>query len=313
MKLQIEAYTRFLQADVHYSDRDNVGLEAILREIFPIKSYDGKITLTYIGYELGRPRYSPQECRQLRLTYGMPFKVRVRLEKEEPVEEEVYLGELPIMVGGGEFIINGAERVIVSQLHRSPGVDFSEELHTSEKRLHSCRIIPERGSWIELNVTKKDALAIRIDQSGKFSATCFLRAMAEEFSSNRAIVELFYKVDEVKLTGDKWVTKVKGKVSAEDIIDEASGEVLLECGDVITETFAQGLFTDKEKRQVGGKDRVLRVIPGVRDPLLLNTLREDLSKNHEDALIRIYQRLRPGEWDASALTANSTRRFRRPR
>jgi len=294
MKLQIESYTRFLQADVHYSDRDNVGLEAILREIFPIKSYDGKITLTYIGYELGRPRYSPQECRQLRLTYGMPFKVRVRLEKEEPVEEEVYLGELPIMVGGGEFIINGAERVIVSQLHRSPGVDFSEELHTSEKRLHSCRIIPERGSWIEMNVTKKDALAIRIDQSGKFSATCFLRAMAEEFSSNRAIVELFYKVDEVKLTGDKWVAKVKGKVSAEDIIDEASGDVLLECGDVITETFAQSLFTDKEKRQVGGKDRVLRVIPGVRDALLLNTLREDLSKNHEDALIRIYQRLRPG-------------------
>ncbi|HZN58547.1 MAG TPA: DNA-directed RNA polymerase subunit beta, partial [Planctomycetota bacterium] len=275
-------------------DRENVGLEAILREIFPIKSYDSKITLTYLGYELGRPRYSPEECRQLRLTYGMPFKIRVRLEKEEPIEEEVYLGELPIMVGGGEFIINGAERVIVSQLHRSPGVDFSEELHTSEKRLHSCRIIPERGSWIELNVTKKDALAIRIDQSGKFAATCFLRAMAEEFSSNRAIVELFYKVEEVKLTGEKWIAKVKGKVCAEDIIDDASGEVLLECGDVITETFAQALATDKEKRQVGGKDRMIRVIPEVRDPLILNTLREDNSKNHEDALIRIYQRLRPG-------------------
>ena len=294
MKLQIEAYESFLQADVHYSDRDNVGLEAILREIFPIKSYDGKITLTYIGYELGRPRYNPDECRQLRLTYGMPFKIRVRLEKEEPVEEEVYLGEIPIMVGGGEFIINGAERVIVSQLHRSPGVDFSEELHTSEKRLHSCRIIPERGSWIELNVTKKDALAIRIDQSGKFAASCFLRAMAEEFSSNRAIVELFYKVEEVKLTGDKWISKVKSKVCAEDIIDDASGEVLLECGDTITETFAQTLANDKEKRQVAGKDRVIRIIPEVRDPLILNTLKEDLSKNHEDALIRIYQRLRPG-------------------
>jgi len=294
MKLQIEAYERFLQADVHYSDRDNVGLEAILREIFPIKSYDGKITLTYIGYELGRPRYNPDECRQLRLTYGMPFKIRVRLEKEEPVEEEVYLGEIPIMVGGGEFIINGAERVIVSQLHRSPGVDFSEELHTSEKRLHSCRIIPERGSWIELNVTKKDALAIRIDQSGKFAASCFLRAMAEEFSSNRAVVELFYKVEEVKLTGDKWISKVKSKVCAEDIIDDATGEVLLECGDTITETFAQTLANDKEKRQVAGKDRVIRVIPEVRDPLILNTLKEDLSKNHEDALIRIYQRLRPG-------------------
>jgi DNA-directed RNA polymerase subunit beta len=295
MKFQVEAYERFLQGEVHYTDRDNVGLEAILREIFPIKSYDGKLSLIYLGYELGRPRYSPDECRQLRLTYGMPFKVRVRLEMgEEPIEEEVYLGEIPIMIGGGEFIINGAERVIVSQLHRSPGVDFSEEIHTSEKRLHSCRIIPERGSWIELNVTKKDSLSVRIDQSGKFAATCLLRAMAEEFSSNRAIIELFYKIEEVKLTGDKWLQRVKGKVLAEEIIDESTGEVLLDCGEVITETFAQTLFNDKEKRQVGGKERVIRIIPEVKDPLILNTLKEDLSKDHQDALIRIYQRLRPG-------------------
>src|SRR5206468_3584329 len=106
------------------------------------------------------------ECRKLRLTYGFPFKVRLRLVKPEPVEEDVYLGEIPVMLGGGEFIVNGAERVIVSQLHRSPGVDFSVEVHTGEKKLHSCWIIPERGSWIEINVTKKDALAIRIDQSG---------------------------------------------------------------------------------------------------------------------------------------------------
>ena len=294
MELQVKAYERFLQADAHYTDRDNYGLEAILREIFPIKSYDGKISLEYIGYELGRPRYSEEECRQLRLTFGMPFKIRLRLEKEESIEEEVYLGEIPIMIGGGEFIVNGAERVIVSQLHRSPGVDFSEELHTSEKRLHSCRIIPERGSWIELNVTKKDALSVRIDQSGKFAATCLLRAMAEEFSSNRALLELFYRVDEVKLTGDKWLKKVKGKVCAEDIVEEATGTVIVECGEVITETVAESLFTDKEKRQVGGKDRVVRIIPEVKDPLILNTLKEDLSKTHEDALIRIYQRLRPG-------------------
>jgi len=294
MQMQIEAYSRFLQADTHYTDRDNFGLEAILREIFPIKSYDGKISLEYVGYELGRPRYTEEECRQLRLTFGMPFKIRLRLEKEEPIEEEVYLGEVPIMIGGGEFIVNGAERVIVSQLHRSPGVDFSEELHTSEKRLHSCRIIPERGSWIELNVTKKDALSVRIDQSGKFAATCLLRAMAEEFSSNRSVLELFYKVEEVKLSGDKWVNKVKGKVCAEDIVEESTGAVIVECGEVITETVAEALFTDKEKRQVGGKDRIVRYIPEVRDPLILNTLKEDLSKSHEDALIRIYQRLRPG-------------------
>ena len=250
MRLQVEAYARFLQAEVHYSDREHVGLEAILREIFPIKSYDGTIALEYVGYELGRPRYSPEECRQLRLTYGMPFKIRVRLEKDEPIEEEVYLGELPIMIGGGEFIINGAERVIVSQLHRSPGVDFSEELHTSEKRLHCCRIIPERGSWIELNVTKKDILTIRIDQSGKFPATCFLRAMAEEFSSNSSLLALFYQVKNVRLSGDKWLDKVNGHVCADDIVDEASGDVLLECGDHQSELLGRaercGLLDDED-------------------------------------------------------------------
>ncbi len=295
MQLQIEAYDRFLQADVHYTDRENFGLEALLREIFPIKSYDGKISLTYLGYELGRPRYTMDECRQLRLTFGMPFKIRVLLEKgEERIEEEVYLGEIPTMIGGGEFIINGAERVIVSQLHRSPGVDFSEEIHTSDKRLHSCRIIPERGSWIEMNVTKKDSLTIRIDQSGKFSATCFLRAMSEDYSSNRAVLELFYKVDSVKCSGLAWIEKVKGKILAEDIVNESDSTVLLECGEVITETFCKELVADKAKLQVGGKDRTLRYLADVKDPLIVNTLLEDLSKNHEDALIRIYQRLRPG-------------------
>ncbi len=124
------------------------------------------ISLEYIKYELGKPRYDPDECRQLRLTYGRPFRVWLRLRKAEgePVEEEVYLGDMPIMIGGGEFIINGAERVVVRQLHRSPGVDFVVE-READKDLHSCRIIPERGCWIEINVTKKDTLGVRIDQS----------------------------------------------------------------------------------------------------------------------------------------------------
>ncbi|MHC4339120.1 MAG: DNA-directed RNA polymerase subunit beta, partial [Planctomycetota bacterium] len=169
--LQTRSYSEYLQADVPFSERADQGLEAIIREIFPIESYDGTMSLDYLGYELGASRYSADECRRLRLTYGSPFKIRVRLNKEEPIEEEVYLGEFPIMVGGGEFIINGTERVIVTQLHRSPGVDFSVETHTSDKKLHSCWIIPERGSWIELNVSKKDALQVRIDQSGKFPAS----------------------------------------------------------------------------------------------------------------------------------------------
>ena len=127
----------------------------MLREIFPIESYDKTLALEYVRYELGKPRYEPDECRQLRLTYGRPFRIWLRLNKEQPIEEEVYLGDMPIMLGGGEFIINGAERVVVSQLHRSPGVDFVSEMEAGERRLHSCRVIPERGSWIELNTTQE--------------------------------------------------------------------------------------------------------------------------------------------------------------
>src|SRR5208282_3675530 len=116
-----------------------------------------------------------------------------KLTKEQPVEEEVYLGDIPIMLGGGEFIINGAERVVVNQLHRSPGVDFVAEVEGGDRRLHSCRIIPERGSWIELNVTRKESLAVRIDQSGKFSAVTLLRAMDPKYSDNAAIFRQFYE------------------------------------------------------------------------------------------------------------------------
>ena len=178
MELQTASYERFLQIDVPEEERENIGLEAILREIFPIESYEGRNKLEYLGYELGRPRYSSDECRMLRLTYGMPFKIRVRLVRgEEEIEETVYLGEIPKMIGGGEFIVNGVERVIVNQLHRSPGVDFSEALVAGEMRLHKSRVIPERGSWIELEVTRKKTMRIRIDQSGKFSAMTLLRAM----------------------------------------------------------------------------------------------------------------------------------------
>src|SRR5262245_36045943 len=193
VEMQTKSYRDFLQPDAPSARRKNEGLEALLREVFPIYSYDKSLCLEYISYELGRPRYTPEECRKLRITYGHPFKIRVRLVKPEPVEEEIYLGEIPIMIGGGEFIINGSERVTVSQLHRSPGVDFSVEIHTGEKRLHSCWIIPERGSWIELNVTKKDAVAVRIDQSGKFSAATLLRAMDPKLSTDAAIIHEFYE------------------------------------------------------------------------------------------------------------------------
>src|SRR5947208_5153557 len=168
--VQTRSYDRFLQLEVPPEKRTNTGLEGVLREIFPIESYDKSINLQYLRYELGKPRYGPDECRQLRLTYGRPFRVWLRLNKEQPVEEEVYLGDMPIMIGGGEFIINGAERVVVRQLHRSPGVDFDVETEDGDRKFHSCRVIPERGSWIEINVSKNETLAVRLAQAAKSSA-----------------------------------------------------------------------------------------------------------------------------------------------
>src|SRR5262249_37820811 len=175
------------------------------------------LSLEYIKYELGKPRYGPDECRQLRLTYGRPFRVWLRLNKEQPVEEEVYLGDMPIMIGGGEFIINGAERVVVSQLHRSPGVDFVVETEASDKKLHSCRIIPERGSWIEINVTKKDTLGVRIDQSGKFSSMTLLRAMDPAYTSDADIIQAFYPTETVKKNSKDARNKLKDAIAVGDV------------------------------------------------------------------------------------------------
>jgi DNA-directed RNA polymerase subunit beta len=284
--IQTASYAEFLQAEVPFNQREDAGLEAILRETFPVYSFDKTVSLEYLGYELGRPRYTADECRILGVTYGMPFKILVRLEKPEPVEEWVYLGEIPIMVGGGEFIINGSERVIVSQLHRSPGVDFSVELHTSEKKLHSCWIIPQRGSWVELSVTKKDVLDIKIDQSGKFPATTFLRAMSEEFGTDEQILPLFYKTRKVTLKGSK-DKDLLGRNVVGDVIDTRTGEVLLKSGSQITAESLETLLASSLKS--------LEVIENAEDDaLILYTLQEDDSRSHEEALLKIYGRLRPG-------------------
>ena len=289
--VQTISYDRFLQLEVPSENREAAGLEGVLREIFPIESYDKTLSLDYIKYELGKPRYGPDECRQLRLTYGRPFNVWLRLNKEQPVEEEVYLGDMPIMIGGGEFIINGAERVVVSQLHRSPGVDYVLESEGAERKLHSCRIIPERGSWIEVNVTKKDTLGVRIDQSGKFSAMTLLRAMDPEYSTDEAIIKAFLEAKEVKVT-DANRASLEGNIAVGDVIDPETGEVYVESGDVFTKENLDKVFacTVKSVAILISKDDQGKQL----DPLILNSLKEDPTNTHEEALLRIYQRLRPG-------------------
>lgn len=288
--VQLRSYDRFLQLDEAPEKRQPLGLEGVLREIFPIESYDKTLSLDFIKYELGKPRYGPDECRQLRLTYGRPFRVWLRLKKEQPVEEEVYLGDMPIMIGGGEFIINGAERVVVSQLHRSPGVDYVVETEAGERRLHSCRIIPERGSWIEINVTKKETLGVRIDQSGKFSSMTLLRAMDPAYSSDEDILKAFYSTETVTLTPAHRDT-LEGATTVGDVIDPETGEVYVDSGETLTKDHLDKIYGSSLKSiQVLNKPEAGKTT----DPLILASLKEDPTSTHEEALLKIYQRLRPG-------------------
>jgi DNA-directed RNA polymerase subunit beta len=289
-KIQTESYARFLQYDVPPTKRKPEGLEGVLREIFPIESYDKTLKVEYLYYELGKPRYEPDECRQLRLTYGRPFRVVLRLNRQQPIEEEVYLGDLPIMLGGGEFIINGAERVVVSQLHRSPGIDFVSEMEAGERRLHSCRVIPERGSWIEINTTKKDSITVRIDQSGKFSVMTLLRAMDPKFSLDGDMLRTFYETNKQKVVDGRSAAKIEGKIAAEDVVypvgSDRAGEIIVECGQKITKIMAETICTSGVKQ--------VELMDPPRTPHLLNALADDQTSSHEEALLRIYQRLRPG-------------------
>src|SRR5512133_1103898 len=235
--VQIDSYQRSLHKDAEPTKRKNEGLEALLRDVFPIESYDGNLKLEYISYDLSEPRYTTDECRALRLTFGMPFRIQVRFvrkDKDEVVEDSIYLGEIPIMIGGGEFIINGAERVIVNQLHRSPGVDFLVEVQERGRPLHGCRVIPERGSWIECSVTKKDALAVRIDQSSKIPATTFLRALDKKYSTAQAIIEEFYTVENVNSKALQATS-----YAASTVVDAESGEEVVKPGAQIGEALAK--------------------------------------------------------------------------
>ncbi|MHC5059985.1 MAG: DNA-directed RNA polymerase subunit beta [Planctomycetota bacterium] len=283
IEVQLKSYGRFLQEKMSPGKRANEGLEALFREIFPIVSYDKTMQLEYLGYELEKPRYTVQQCRELRLTYGHPLKIRCALKRKEAddiAEQAIYLGEIPVMIGGGEFIINGAERVIVNQLHRSPGVDFVIDSRDGDRILHGSRIIPERGSWIEISVTKKDVLIIRIDQSSKIPATVFLRAMSSEYGKTEDILRLFYEtktVKRAKLDPSMW--------SVGPIVDTETGEVIVEAGTQLGDRVGH-----LQESKLGS----VEVITKVTDTLILNTLAEDNCESHEDALMKIYLRLRPG-------------------
>src|SRR5271169_1798432 len=214
IELQTDSYKEFLQAEIAPSRRKVLGLQAVFREVFPIASYDGKCVLDFHSYEIGEPKLDWLECLREGLTYGAPLYVTFLLKEEKAAKEEkVFMGELPLMTPQGTFVINGAERVIVSQLHRSPGLAFEETQHPNGKKLQSFRIIPDRGSWYEAQFDTSDLLYVYLDRKKrrrKFLTTTFFRALAnfdvkdeakkdepKKTGSDLEILETFYDVEEL--------------------------------------------------------------------------------------------------------------------
>src|SRR5258705_10736027 len=202
IEVQLNSYVEFLQKDVSPGRRKNVGLQAVFREVFPIQSYDDKVVLDFVSYDIGEPKMSALDCQREGQTFSAPLHVTFQLRDEKGTKEEkVYMGEIPLMTPQGTFVINGAERVVVSQLHRSPGICFESSLHLNGKVLFSFRIIPDRGSWVEVQFDTNDLLYVYLDRRKrrrKFLATTFLRALG--YGTDSDIIGLFYDIETLKLS-----------------------------------------------------------------------------------------------------------------
>jgi len=254
IEIQTRSYEKFLQADVRPEDRGKFGLQGAFKSVFPIVDFGGKCSLEFVSYQIGEPRYDVRECTQKGMTYNAPLRVVIRLVvfdngrgggEQKTVrdikEQEIYFGEIPLMTEKGTFNVNGTERVIVSQLHRSPGIFFDHDkgkTHVSGKLIYSARVIPIRGSWLDLEFDPKDLLYARIDRRRKMPVTVLLRAMGY---SAEELMEYFYDVERVILNGSRISLMVEGSLIGErvpeDIKDNQTGEVLLKKGRKISKAF----------------------------------------------------------------------------
>jgi len=300
LDVQLRSFHSFLQADVPPEQRKNEGLTEVFNSVFPITDTREMFSLEFVSYLIGEPKYTVEECQERDLTYAVPLKVKLRLRVREEVdgqkvergisESDVYLGELPMITDKGTFIINGAERVIVSQLHRSPGVFFDHSIHSNGKKLYSARIIPYRGSWVEFSVDVKDVMYVHIDRKRKLPATVLLKALG--IVSDQDILDFFYDREEVEL-GDprtKRMQALVGRVAAQDIVEAESGEVLLECNEEITAEKLKDL-TKAEVERI----QVYNIPLQEEANVIRNTLKRDNTRSEEEAQARIYALIRPGE------------------
>ncbi len=293
IEIQTKSYHDFLQADVPPAKRAEQGLQAIFHEIFPVASFDGRYVLDFVKYSLGEPKYSYQTALYDGETYSRPLEATFRLKDGEDVRDDnVFLGEIPVMTDDGAFVINGAERVIVSQLHRSPGISTERTVHANGQPLLSVRIIPDRGSWIEIMFDTNDVMWCFMDQRRrrrKFFATTLLRAFG--YGSDESIMRLFYYFKELNTSRKFTAEELHNLVMKNDLVDTSSNAVIARRYDPITPTML-------EQIAAAGIGKVEVVDVSVDDGTLIKTLREDAKlgiHNEEDALKDIYKRMRPGD------------------
>ena len=300
LEMQKNSFRDFMQLEVEPDSRKLLGLQAAFLDVFPIESADGSMVLSFVRYGFAEPRYATADEAQAHdLTWSRPLKAVLRLSSRQPsgklkqiIEQEVVLCEIPIMTETASFVINGAERVVVSQLHRSPGIIFEEDdekkISALGKRLFFAKVIPYRGAWIELEFDLNNVLYVRIDRKKKFEATTFLRACGIE--SDADILKIFYPYEEVAVNSETMVSLLH-RISIEDVVDQGTGEILLEAGKKITHEVIKRLLDKKIE-----KIRLLTGDPEKDDPTILETLRKDKIKSVKEAQQDIYKKLRGQEF-----------------
>ncbi len=309
IELQTNSYSEFLQAEISPSKRQkHIGLEAVFREVFPIRSYDEKIELDYTSYEIGEPKVDWLECLREGTTYGAPLYVTFQLKEEKGVKEEkVFMGELPLMTPQGTFVINGAERVVVSQLHRSPGIAFEATQHPNGKMLHSFRVIPDRGSWYEAQFDTSDLLYVYLDRKKrrrKFLTTTFFRALSFldhedkgtkskdnnglSRGTDEEILKLFYNMEDLSVKDAEKIEDLQNRVLVHDAVDQEKGLVVARAFEPLSKAVV------KQIAELG-ITKIKVVDTSVDEGNIIKCLKKDPAKNEEEALKDIYRRLRPGD------------------
>ncbi len=287
IELQIKSYEEFFQKGVDPLKRRNVGLQAVFREFFPIYGFEEKSYLDFVSYQLDEPKINPVESQLEGLTYSAPLYVTFRYKDERVTKEEkVYMGEIPLMTPQGTFIVNGAERVVVSQLHRSPGISFETDVHLNGKLLQGFRIIPDRGSWIEIQFDTNDLLYVYLDRRKrrrKFLATTFLRALG--YPSDEEIAGLFYKIEKLKLTSQLDEEEISTKVLLQDYVSEET--VIARAYEPLTLATVRDL--------IEAKITTVNVVDTKEDDTIIKSLKRDPAHDEDEALKEIYRKLRPGD------------------